>query len=149
MLKFFRKIRTLSKLKRKIIIFIPEVALTLAFARFILLFFSFKKITNYLGEISTESSFDERNSLYDLEDFSVVIPMVAKNVPWEATCFVQAIAGRLMLNRRKINSTIYIGVKQSAREKGEILGHAWLRSGNIIITGRKGFEDYKVITFFS
>ena len=63
------------------------------------------------------------------------------------TCLAQAIAAQTMLRRRGIAATVYLGV---ARKDGEKLAaHAWVRSGEVILTGRPGHRRFNVLTSFA
>ena len=44
--------------------------------------------------------------------------------PWRNKCLVSSLAGRVMLNRREIHSTISLGVTK--RHDGKTIAHAWL-----------------------
>ena len=49
-----------------------------------------------------------------------------------------------MLNRRRVDSTLYFGVAQC--DKGELKAHAWIQSGNdILLGGGEGIEHFKII----
>ena len=52
-------------------------------------------------------------------------------------CLIQAIAGQWMLRRRSIPCTLHIGVGRTDKPEGafHIIAHAWLRSGNIFVSG--------------
>lgn len=52
-------------------------------------------------------------------------------------CLIRGIAGMWMLNRRRIPSTLYLGVQRIAEDSGafRIRSHAWLRCGDWIISG--------------
>lgn len=54
---------------------------------------------------------------------------------------------KLMLKRRKTKCTLYLGV--SKEDNNLMKAHAWVRSGNIIATGAKGKERFKVVSIFS
>lgn len=67
-------------------------------------------------------------------------------LPWRSSCLCAALAAARMLRRRNLPATLYLGV---AREEGEALrAHAWLRSGELIVTGEPGMEDFAVIAGF-
>lgn len=66
--------------------------------------------------------------------------------PWRTPCLAQAVAGKAMLRRRKVRSTLYLGV---AREGGTTLSaHAWLCCDKVYVTGGPGHEAYSVIARF-
>lgn len=66
--------------------------------------------------------------------------------PWKTLCLCEAITAKIMLNRRKVLSTLYLGV---AKEKGTLIAHAWLRSGPTYVTGKRGMEKFTVVSTFA
>ncbi len=61
---------------------------------------------------------------------------------WKNVCLVKSVAGRLMLQRRKISSVLTLGLMMQNGTK--LSAHAWLKSGDIYVTP-KGDTDYKEI----
>jgi hypothetical protein len=59
--------------------------------------------------------------------------VVGRNLPWENTCLVQAMAGQWMLRRRGLPGKLYLGLARDL-ESGELLAHAWLRTGEKVLT---------------
>ena len=59
----------------------------------------------------------------------------------------QALAGKYMLRRRGITSTLYLGVAKGV--KTQLEAHAWLRSGNFVVAGGEDLERFTVIGTFS
>ena len=111
------------------------------------LFFPFWWIALFLGEEGTESpdklKVGEREKAFRI---GRAIQKVSRYTPWESKCLVQAVTGKLLLRRAKIDSTLYLGVKKS--EQGKMTDHAWLRAGEIIVTGAQGEEGYTRISCF-
>ncbi len=71
----------------------------------------------------------------------------AERLPWHTTCLERAVAAKWMLRRRRVPSTLYLGVRRSGRD---LSAHAWLRSGQAIVTG--GIEEstnYQPIAWFT
>lgn len=63
---------------------------------------------------------------------------LARLVPWRTTCLVQAIAGHMLLKRRRIASTVRIGVTTA---QNAVHAHAWLMvDGRIVLGGREAPE---------
>ena len=60
---------------------------------------------------------------------------MSKYTFWESQCLVKAIAGMKMLERRQIESTLYLGTAKD--ELGKLIAHAWLRSGPFILRVRR------------
>jgi len=72
---------------------------------------------------------------------------VARRTPWKSNCLVQAVAAKIMLRRRGIPSTVYLGV---AKDPGKDLSaHAWLRSGDVILTGKRNSGEFTVLSVFT
>jgi hypothetical protein len=67
-----------------------------------------------------------------VERVAYAVPIMGLRVPWRSDCVVQALAARRWLARRKIASSICIGVRKD--EQG-FQAHAWLRVGDRIVTG--------------
>jgi hypothetical protein len=66
---------------------------------------------------------------------------------WNAQCLAQAVAGKWMLQRRSLSSTLYLGVDRG--QQGWLDAHAWLCCGSEIITGEPEHERFKVIATFT
>ncbi|MEO1800116.1 MAG: lasso peptide biosynthesis B2 protein, partial [Cyanobacteria bacterium J06629_2] len=67
--------------------------------------------------------------------------------PWQSKCLVQAIAAKRMLQSRKIVSTLYLGVTRNSHQSLE--AHAWLRSGQMYLTGGREREEFTVVATFA
>lgn len=76
------------------------------------------------------------------------IRAVSGRTPWESKCLVQAITGKVMLRRKRIHNTLYLGVAKDGDNKMQ--AHAWLRVGGQVLTGG-GFVDnsYTVVAMFA
>lgn len=75
------------------------------------------------------------------------IQTFARFFPWDVKCLGQAVAGKWMLQRRRMPSTLYLGVDRG--EETWLDAHAWLRFGQEILTGEPGHERFKVIAAFT
>ncbi|MEA5005816.1 hypothetical protein SDC9_197932 [bioreactor metagenome] len=60
---------------------------------------------------------------------------------WKNICIVKSFAARFMLQRRKIDSEMFYGLRVG---EGKLEAHAWLVAGDVTITP-KGNQDMKVI----
>ena len=67
----------------------------------------------------------------------------ARRAPWRTECLEQAIAAKAMLRRRGIASTLYLGVAR------EVAPHAWLRVGDVNVTGGSDVARYAVVASFA
>jgi hypothetical protein len=75
------------------------------------------------------------------------IRAAARRTPWESKCLAQALAAALMLRWRQIPFVLTLGVAKTERNGG-IDAHAWLLSGDVLLTGA-GYERYSVIAQFT
>ncbi len=78
---------------------------------------------------------------------SRAILTMSRYLPWECECLAQAISGKMMLRRRQIPSTLYLGVAK--KEDGDLNAHAWLLVGEIIILGGFGLKEYAIVSTFT
>ncbi len=68
-------------------------------------------------------------------------------LPWKIRCFARAITAKRILGKQNIPSTIYFGVAKDSYSK--MIAHAWLRSGDIIVTGKEEMGRFTTILFFT
>ena len=126
---------------------IIEAFLLLGRAR-ILKAIPFAKVAPSLGQHMGETSFSYKESNRKiLKQISNAIDIMSKYTFWESQCLVRAIAAMKMLERRNIDSTLYLGTARD--ESGELIAHAWLRSGPFYITGSEGMEKFTVVGKFA
>ncbi len=116
-------------------------------ARFLTLFFTLKHYGHKLGDYRGESPeiITPRQEAI-AEEVSESVRRVAKYVPWRCKCLEQAIIAKIMLNKRKMESTLYLGV---SKKEEKMVAHAWVRYGNNIITGKRGYNKYTVVSSFA
>ncbi len=82
-----------------------------------------------------------------------VVEAVARYLPFRALCLQCAIATRMMLQRRGLASTLYLGLSrdQMKQPDGEVrrLAHAWVRVGDAIVCGKRQAYQLVVIGRFA
>jgi len=69
-----------------------------------------------------------------LKEIRIAVERANKIAIWSNVCLVKSFAARLMLQRRGIDSSIYLGV--TIKEGKELAAHAWLISNGICVTPR-------------
>lgn len=119
----------------------------LVVARLLLCCFPFKRLA---ARLNSGNCGKTRTASIDREGLLRIgwaIRAAARHVPWRADCFPQAIAGRLLLRRRGIASTLYIGVAKSPAN--DLSGHAWLTCRGIVVTGGTALDHYTVLQRFA
>jgi hypothetical protein len=129
-------------------VYLMEAAVLLSLMRAALLFVSFKHIAKVLG---THMQVSDQFPLLEYEKLPVIVlavksvKTISRNVPWKCKCLAQAAALKLMLKRRGVESTLYLGVAK----KDNFMAHAWLQVGDGVVIGDKGLDDYTVVSFFT
>lgn len=142
-----QKIRTFFSLDMKTMLLFIEAYAYLGWAR-ILKSMPFSRIAPILGTHMDETSlsYNESNKLV-LRSISEAIHIMSRHTFWESKCLVRAIAGMKMLERRQIESTLYLGTTKDENEK--MIAHAWLRSGPFYITGAEEMVRFTVVSKFA
>lgn len=142
-----RKMKLFISMDRSLKMLLLEAYLSLAWARFLKLM-PFSKVAPSLGKEMLETTFDiDVSNREILARISEAIQMMNRYTFFESECLVQAIAAMKMLERRNIESTLYLGTAKD--ETGEFIAHAWLRSGPFYITGNDGIEKFTVVQKFA
>lgn len=142
-----RKIRIFVSLNWKVKWLLFESYFFLGWAR-ILKMMPFSKVAPSLGMQMVETTFTINSSdKTTLSNISQALHIMSRYTFWESECLVKAIAGMKMLERRRIESTLYLGTAKE--ETGEFIAHAWLRSGPFYITGSEGMERFTVVNKFA
>lgn len=124
-----------------------EAYLLLAWAR-LLKAVPFSRVSPLLGTQMSETSFEiDPENLKKAKQIAHAIRIMSKYTFWESKCLIKAIACMKMLERRQIDSTLYLG---TARDKnGEMIAHAWLRSGPLYLTGAREMKKFFVVSTFA
>jgi len=125
-----------------------EALFWLGIARIVILTLPFRWIEPYLGERMAESTLDAMpDNIQQLKRVAWAVNKISYYTPWQSKCLVQAIAAKRMLQSRKIVSTLYLGVTRNSHQSLE--AHAWLRSGQMYLTGGREREEFTVVATFA
>lgn len=113
------------------------------FFRFVILFFPFKLIVGFMGTEGVETTYCRTDEhLPKIRAIRWAIDTVSRYTPWKSLCMVQALTAQLLLRYFSIPATLYLGV---AKNEGQLVAHAWLRSGSEIVTGGDTMDNFQVI----
>lgn len=126
-----------------------EAYVALGVARLLLLWMPFRRIARLFGLQLTEDEL--RGDLpppAPAQRVARAIRAAARRTPWESKCLAQALACAWMLRRRGIQGTMYLGLHRAPGDDRSMLAHAWLRTGNTILTGAAGHQQYTVVARF-
>ena len=126
-----------------------KAVLYAAVARFRVYFFPGNQIHRYLGEKDEETgtfepAFEQRR---DICYVSKKVAGMARQVPWESKCLVQAMTAQRLLRDYGIDSTLYLGVSRDKEDGNKMVAHAWVRSGPYSVCGGNG-EGYAIVAKF-
>ncbi|MEX2461048.1 MAG: lasso peptide biosynthesis B2 protein [Paenibacillaceae bacterium] len=141
------KLKVFISLDTRTMFLLVEAYLYLGWAR-ILISLPFAKIAPSLGVHMQETSDTQldKNRIV-LKNIAHAIDIMSQRTLWESKCLVKAIAGLKMLARRKIESTLYLGMARD--DSAKMIAHAWLRSGPFYVTGKQGMEKFTVVGKFA
>lgn len=113
-----------------------------AWFRFCIRFVPMKYLRKHFGVEGEESSVEGTVEEYRYAKLiSRYVNRSANNTPWESKCLVRALTAQRLLKKKKIPTTMYLGVKKEAEK---MLAHAWLRVGSLYVTGGNG-EGYAMV----
>ena len=121
------------------------VYLYVAYYRLCLLFVPMPRIETMIGVRGEES--DAEETLENLKLAKLVgfhVNRVTEHLPLKRKCFVRALSARKILMKKGVNTTIYLGV---GKEDGNMVAHAWLRCGQLYVTGGNG-AGYAMVAKF-
>jgi len=137
----------LKRSKRGKILFF-QAFIICGIARAIILLIQFNKVKTYIGTYKGESSFQIEESKYQLiKEIACAVNSASQVTPWKSKCFVKALTAQKMLKNYNIYSTLYLGVAKDGER--DIKAHAWLRAGEIIVTGGDEKNNFKEVARFS
>lgn len=142
-----RRVRHLLMYDKAALALIPEALWRLLLVR-IQLLFPFARTAPQLGVQSLETSVVSKDTdIPRIQQITKAIRVMSRYTPWKSTCMVRAVAGLKMLEKRGIESTLYMGV---ARDKqGQMIAHAWLRSGAYYVSGDDAMQGFVVVEKFA
>jgi hypothetical protein len=146
-MSFIRRVRLFFVLDKKMMMMMFEAYALLGWAR-IQKSRSFSKVSPSLGEKMSETTFSyNQYELNIARRISKSIRLISKYTFWESQCLVKAIAAMKMLEKRNIESTLYLGTAKD--ESGKLIAHAWLRSGPYYVTGSEVMSKFTVVGTFA
>ncbi len=142
-----KKVKSFYELNLTTKLLLFEAILYLGWARY-MKSIPFSEVAPSLGDQMKETSYTRnRSNKQTLTSISSALNMASRYTLWESQCLVKALAGMKMLEKRQIESTLYLGTAKD--ENGEMIAHAWLRSGAYYVSGAEGMEKFTVVAKFA
>ena len=125
-----------------------EAALMLEVARLAIALAPFRHIAPWLGVCRSATPTTPLSEAHTwlAKRIGWAVHTAAGHLPWQAVCLPQAIAAKFMLRRRGFASTLYLGV---SRDDISFKAHAWIRTGDVIVTGYQDMQRYTVVSSFA
>jgi hypothetical protein len=131
-----------------------EAVTWLLLARLSLIFISFQKLARHLGTFvapadaralraSAENSRDHARLAGEI---GWAVTRAARHVPFKAVCLPQAMAARIMLKRRGVDSVLHFGARIG--QDKPIDAHAWLDAAGVEVTGYPVANTFAEIACF-
>ncbi len=127
-------------------LFTLKIIIMSAYYRFLVKYLPKEHLELKMGIRNTESSKDENiDNLRVAYDVGRRIDRVCDKTYWESKCLIKALTAQRILYKKDIKTTMYLGLM---REDTELKAHAWLRCGQLYVTGGNG-EGYSIVAKFS
>lgn len=104
----------------------------------------FSELSPHIGKPNYETPIIMRPAAaWDVKE---VMDLLNRRLPWHFKCLPRALAAKKLLNRHGCKCTLYAGV--ALDEQGKMHAHAWLRCGNLYVTGGEVAAQYTVTTIY-
>jgi hypothetical protein len=125
-----------------------EALYTSACVRFTLSYLPFKVIKGWLGQTSRKADAQlTSDQIRQINRTYHTLKLCDRYALWKTECYTLALTGKILLRRRNIPSTLYIGWKKN---EGKYEGHAWLKTPNDnVISGNTDLTQFAVNAYFS
>lgn len=130
--------------------FLPA-CLGLGLASVAIVLLAFKRIAPLLGKDSG-TSVPPRELTLKQESLALqirrTVELAARYAPWRADCYPQAIVARILLGLYNVPFVLCLGMRREP-DTGAASAHAWVRSGNVAVTGGIGEDDHRIVRVFA
>jgi hypothetical protein len=131
---------------------LTEAVLCLLAARSALVLMGFPRLARRLGQFVSPAAARHAAASATPQDVATAMEIgwavtrAARYVPFEAVCLPQAMAARVMLARRDIESTMHLGAAKGEPEPLD--AHAWLDAAGVEVTGYPVADRFAEIACF-
>jgi hypothetical protein len=131
---------------------LAEALLWLALSRLALLVLPFRRVAAHLGDLvpldGEQLVSGSKEDARLAQEIGWAVRRMAAHVPFRAVCLQQAIAAKIMLRRRGIQSRLYFGVATGEPPVKKLQAHAWLLTADAKVTGYPVAEAFTKIACF-
>ena len=144
---FLERVRHFLNRPRAELRLFVETYILLGITRFRINTQKFEVLTRSLGTSGFETPAEETpERLSEARRIAWAVRSASRFTPWRSNCFPQAMAAQILLRRKGIASTLYLGAAFKART--ELEAHAWLRCGPFYVTGGAGHRHFGTVGIF-
>lgn len=133
-------------IKQKLL-FISAFFLT-GIVRLLILVIPFKWLALVIGEKMADSPSElDQKAYQQAAKIGWAVTRISRYTPWQSKCLVQAITTLLYLKFFRIPYTLYLGLDKD--QANNLIAHAWLRCGELIVTGGGEQDRFQVVARFA
>jgi hypothetical protein len=133
---------------------LAEAVAYLFAARLALIFIPFPRLAPRLGTFVPPTdpralrtkNVSADNEVRLAEDIGWAVTRAARYLPFKAVCLPQAMAARIMLKRRGVESVMHFGAAKGTKKPLD--AHAWLDAAGVEVTGYPVTENFAEIACF-
>ena len=136
----------LIRKKLRLVLFVAEAAILILFARILLAFLPFSRVTPLFSHSQGKTELRGGQRRAARVWVKKAIFTAWKHLPLENTCFHRAVAAHFMLRRRGVATTLYYGAARLP-QRG-LSGHVWLQDGEVGVVGHHISKNYHRLASF-
>ena len=133
---------------------LAEAVACLLTARLALVFVPFPRLARRLGtfvpptdaRVAAAQTATGQDQVQRAGEIGWAVTHAARYVPFKAVCLPQAMAARVMLKRRGVNSVMHFGAAKG--QDKPLDAHAWLDAAGVEVTGYPVAENFAEIACF-
>jgi hypothetical protein len=133
---------------------LAEAVACLLTARLALVFVPFPRLARRLGtfvpptdaRVAAAQTATRQDQVQRAGEIGWAVTHAARYVPFKAVCLPQAMAARVMLKRRGVNSVMHFGAAKG--QDKPLDAHAWLDAAGVEVTGYPVAENFAEIACF-
>jgi hypothetical protein len=114
--------------------------------RFLIKFYSMKIYVSKLGKDNKLSINIKQEEIEKLLPYINSTKRVSRYSFWRTKCYEEAFTLKKLIEKRGYASTIYFGV---LKVENKLKAHAWLKIGDSVLIGGKGYKQYTVTKYFT
>jgi hypothetical protein len=149
-----RRLRRFAQIGNRRRILLVEAVAGLLLARLALIFVPFPRLARGLGTFVPPTdpralqarSTASKDQMHLAGEVGWAVTRAARHVPFKAVCLPQAMAARVMLKRRGVDSVLHFGAAKGLERPLD--AHAWLDAAGVEVTGYPVAKNFAEIACF-